>query len=408
MGFLNVLDAIAAPINAVASIGSSLINAHSQKETNKANARINQENNQFNHDEAVLNRDFQSKEAFKTRQFNSQEALAADKRARDLTLEMFNKENQYNTPVNQMKRLREAGINPMSYSNIASINNPASATMASSPSASAGSSPLGSAASAASPIPMQPVNYSNPFMDIAQIRLANANADKAESEAKRSKELLPGEIESQHLNLKLIGADIDLKKSQKNELDKRCELIGSEMLLNEQKVHESWQYQRLMNMQEEQFRIQNKYLEEQIVKNLRKLDDEHRLSDEQIKVCASQITANMAAAYASHQQGSMFHNQALLDGIELKYYDEHGEALLKSRFDAETAKYEAVVDVSRVESLKGQHEAKKWRKRNLHDSGNWMPSSYQEWLNRGLNDLEMISDAVNMSFGFHGTVRSPK
>ena len=65
---------------------SGAIGAKSTADTNKANFKINQMNNDFNAREAQKSRDFQ--------------------------LNMWNKENEYNSASSQRKRLEEAGYNP--------------------------------------------------------------------------------------------------------------------------------------------------------------------------------------------------------------------------------------------------------------------------------------------------------
>ncbi len=65
---------------------SGAIGAKSTADTNKTNLKINQMNNDFNAREAQKSRDFQ--------------------------LDMWNKENEYNSASSQRKRLEEAGYNP--------------------------------------------------------------------------------------------------------------------------------------------------------------------------------------------------------------------------------------------------------------------------------------------------------
>lgn len=70
----------------VGSVISGAIGAKSTSDTNKTNLKINQMNNDFNAREAQKARDFQ--------------------------LDMWNRENEYNTASSQRKRLEEAGYNP--------------------------------------------------------------------------------------------------------------------------------------------------------------------------------------------------------------------------------------------------------------------------------------------------------
>lgn len=70
----------------IGSVVSGAIGAKTTSDTNKTNLKINQMNNDFNAREAQKARDFQ--------------------------LDMWNKENEYNTASSQRKRLEEAGYNP--------------------------------------------------------------------------------------------------------------------------------------------------------------------------------------------------------------------------------------------------------------------------------------------------------
>lgn len=70
----------------IGSVISGAIGAKSTSNTNKTNLKINQMNNEFNAREAQKARDFQ--------------------------LDMWNRENEYNSASSQRKRLEEAGFNP--------------------------------------------------------------------------------------------------------------------------------------------------------------------------------------------------------------------------------------------------------------------------------------------------------
>lgn len=107
MGFLgDILKAT--PWGAVAEVGSSLISGiagnAAQKSANKANIQIAEKNNQTQRDIAAANNQNQIDMMRENNQFS-----------RDMALEMFNLENEYNSPVEQLKRLQEAGVNPAVY-----------------------------------------------------------------------------------------------------------------------------------------------------------------------------------------------------------------------------------------------------------------------------------------------------
>jgi hypothetical protein len=104
----------------IGSIFGSSLSARSQRKANEMNLKINQMNNEFN-----------AKEAEKARAFQ---------------LDMWNKENVYNTPAAQRERMEQAGYN--------AYMNPADAGSASGMSST-------TAASAASPAYMQATDFSS-------------------------------------------------------------------------------------------------------------------------------------------------------------------------------------------------------------------------------------------------------
>lgn len=83
MGFKDFASGL---FGGVGSVISGAIGAKTTADTNKTNLKINQMNNDFNAREAQKARDFQ--------------------------LDMWNRENQYNSASSQRKRLEEAGYNP--------------------------------------------------------------------------------------------------------------------------------------------------------------------------------------------------------------------------------------------------------------------------------------------------------
>lgn len=87
-----VIGAITAMIGFVSSSNTNDTNVQLTRETNLLNQQINKENNDL------------------------QQQLAAN--ANQWSIDQWNRENAYNSPLNQMSRLREAGINPaLAYSN---------------------------------------------------------------------------------------------------------------------------------------------------------------------------------------------------------------------------------------------------------------------------------------------------
>lgn len=182
----------------IGSVASSLIGGlfgnHAQSEANKANAEENEKNRQFNAQQADLS-------------YQRQRTLIAEQR-------------EYDSAVNQRKRLEEAGLNPynmMDGSNVGTTQNMSAPPTASAP----------------SPIPIQAQRYEwlqNMAMQAAQIRLINSQAKKNDSDAARSGgdlEYLKSRTEGQNIQNEvnrdylgaLMKADINLKDAYASAAD---------------------------------------------------------------------------------------------------------------------------------------------------------------------------------------------
>lgn len=77
------------------------LNYQSTKQANAANLQAVRETNQTNKDIAAANNEWSLNAMREQNAFNAQQAI-----------DVFNMENEYNTPAMQMQRLRNAGINP--------------------------------------------------------------------------------------------------------------------------------------------------------------------------------------------------------------------------------------------------------------------------------------------------------
>lgn len=95
---------IAGGLSAIASLFGAKESHKAQQEANEANLRIANMNNDTSFAMAEMNNAAQKQMLRENNQFN-----------RDMALEMFNLENAYNAPIEQVKRLKEAGINPAVY-----------------------------------------------------------------------------------------------------------------------------------------------------------------------------------------------------------------------------------------------------------------------------------------------------
>lgn len=223
-----------APLVAGALIGggvsllNGLFNRSRQTATNEQNEALTRESWQKQALENAFQRSWQSgqnvdarnwasSEAATERAFNSAEA----QKGRDWQEKMWNKENEYNSPAAQLRRMMDAGINPAMWNMDSNMAGSAPSTL--SASSSSASAPMGSAGVGgfSSPIPMQSFSLENPLggaLDAAnivqqrdlvqsQINKNNADAGKSNAEAITIDALRSGQVELQ-------GVQIQVGKSQ--------------------------------------------------------------------------------------------------------------------------------------------------------------------------------------------------
>lgn len=171
-GFKTVTDPVGTFVTGATQLmGSISSNSNANKQL-KLQQQENQKNRDFNASEAEKARQFNSAEAAIARQFNAQQADLLYKR----TLE----QNEYNSPVQQMQRLKQAGLNPnLAYGSLdsglqMSGGTNASASPASGPSASSSGS-VGTSLPDASLL-------ASICKTMAETNLINKQAEKTEGE----------------------------------------------------------------------------------------------------------------------------------------------------------------------------------------------------------------------------------
>lgn len=145
--------------------------------------------------------------------------------------EMWQKENEYNTPLNQVQRLRDAGLNPLYYNLDGSSAGDLTAAQ-----------PLGYERAN---IP----NMTNPFNSLtnaitqkAQVELLQAQVAKTTEETLtevQRREKLTADIENAKQELEVLKAQEHLTTSQRANLDKATEWADrlNEAIINEKKAN---------------------------------------------------------------------------------------------------------------------------------------------------------------------------
>ena len=198
------MDPLSAAIGSVGGVVSGIASIFNTKSTNKANARENERNRQFNHDEAEL-----------SRQFNHDEAVLN----RDWQEKMTQQEREWNSYENQVKLMKQAGINP--YNALSGLSGSAVSSGSSLSGGAASSSPASSGASHG----MQSPDLSS----IASLGLTMSQADLNRAQAKNIDEQTLGQSlqntmqqmqNDVYKDLGRISAEIDLNaKDAKRAVD---------------------------------------------------------------------------------------------------------------------------------------------------------------------------------------------
>lgn len=168
------------------------------------------------------NRKFQQEEADKQRLWN--EAMAEKQNA--WNYDMWLEATEYDSPEAQVKRLREAGLNPLYYG-------------------------LDGNGSQSSPTAAQPLgyeradagNWANPITtgigaiaELAQAKLAEANAGRAEKEGDLAAQKAITESLLRGKQYDLLGVQIDLSKSEKEVNEKQAKKYAAEIHQVEKQV----------------------------------------------------------------------------------------------------------------------------------------------------------------------------
>lgn len=314
------------PFTAGSGLLLSGINYFGQQKTNKSNARINAENNRFNAEQAQLQRDFEAAQADLSRQWSTDERVAGQ----DWQKSMMDYQNEYNSPVNQLKLMRQAGLNPNLWKQDSAVS--ASPSSVSTPSASV---PSGSAAQAAPPISMQnPLHMGNIALESAQARLANAQARNLEEDTRLKSDTHDIHVEEAGVRLALLGFDLNqMKPAEKANLEqqtrtlaKQIDVMNSEIATNE----------KLADLYDKEGQLKQKELdhfEEQFQAFLAKNASEIRVNNANAKAAIARAAESYAqVAYLKKQgelvdaQTELVKNQSVgqiiqngLDGLEFTY-----------------------------------------------------------------------------------------
>ena len=348
---------IPAAIGAAGTVTSSAISGISNSATNRKNQSINQMNNEFN-----------AREAEKARQFQ---------------LEMWNKTNEYNSPVNQRKLRSEAGYNP--YFGFDESTG------------TAGSVGSTSQASAAQPLQVNPMDYSSLANGLAraaqmsyEARQSNAMTDNLQSQKDVNQaqafQLLSnidwGKLSPQY---RKWLRDTGLQRAQLNYDTDRQNL---ENLRWTNKIQRAQRTDIMLS--NESKRILNKYLDqsEQLRLNVSAAQYYDMMAAGHLKY--QQVKESIAKQILMQKQGTWY--DSMTDQNRLSYKqalsiaDDYISAM-STQYESQTA-YNMGFGSKGFEAGRRDAESKSFR--SLMDRWNYNKRFYEE----GLNTLRTVGNAV--------------
>lgn len=160
-------DPFSAAAGGIASIFNGIFNRRSQEKMNAANIALQRETNAMQYDMMREQNDFN----------------------KQMAIDMFNMENEYNTPLAQVERLREAGLNPammLGNGNMANTGDAMTPTGANVPTLTA---------PRVDKVPPVTLGFLDALKDISEISLNNSKKDLSDSETWKNYKKTEKEIE---------------------------------------------------------------------------------------------------------------------------------------------------------------------------------------------------------------------
>lgn len=354
MGFLDFV-----PI--VGPIASAVAGAVSTNKTNNTNMAINRMNNEFNAAEAQKVRDFQ--------------------------LDMWNRENAYNTASSQRQRLEEAGLNPylmMSGGNAGTAS-------------SAGST---APATAAAPLSMQRQDFSgltNSLSTALQLANQTKETNARVQNLQGQKSLYDAQANQTLANIDWYKLGDEYKKWSRETGLMRA---GLQFQTDRQQLRNMEWSNNLVKAQHVGLLLDNK--SKGILNKY--LDEGQRL---QMNLLAAYYYDQMASGHLKYQQAvTELSKRLMYDAQTSGYRIENNIARNTSAnyIRALNAENQASIDVNSPFDQDGKHKIPapvlKARMESLHSEWNY---SKRYW-NEGLNAIHTVGNAV----GNVGSVRKPK
>lgn len=233
----------------------------------------------------------QQKENQLNRDFNAQQAQLA----RDYNTRMVDAQNRYNSPVETMKRLQAAGLNPnLVYGGFGSTGSVGPGSTGTSASSSGSISPIMPDTSGLTSAGHSP-------LEAAQVRLLEAQAKKTDAERDLTAEELKwlpqineGVVKLNNSNIRLTDMRSDLTDSEKNRVAKDIEQIQASTDLLKQNIENARSERHLTQHQIYSYMIDN-YIKSQSAQSIiENYANEAKISKAEATYRAQQLIAAIA------------------------------------------------------------------------------------------------------------------
>lgn len=268
--------------------GYNMAAMHDQQTFNR-NERY--ETQMFNSNQAQLARDFNASEAAKQRAWEEQ---------------MFERENEYNSPQAQMQRLIDAGINPMTFTGENAIASASPGSSASGPSASV--SALGSSMANTGVLGL-PSASNNP-LTAAQVRLQNAQAANLEQSTRANEEKLPLDLKMMSAQLGLAEDELkNLRPAQLQNLEQSTKNMEQQFKVLVQTVSMQAAQTKLFDAQGNLVQKQVDSYADELMKSLAEADSRIYLNNSNARLAIQKIAESVQQIELLKKQGEFIDEQ---------------------------------------------------------------------------------------------------
>lgn len=357
----------------------------------KDNWNMQQKQNQFNAKEAEKQREWASTERQASELFNHFQAIES----RNWQEKMVNEQNEFNLPINQLRRMQDAGINPSLLQMDGSIT---SASPSGNPQAS--SSPLGgSSASSAGLIPaINPFNNVDPILSVLNARKLSAEIESLEDSNMR-------ENEKQRYVIKTMQGDINFTNARRLLTDTSRKEIEAKMPLYQQELNNMRETFNGILLSNNLTKKELDSFDEEFKKRMRELDLEYnnkvKLGQKTVQEIENLIQSknNMIKTGALLDEQTMAQLQTnLLNSVDVVYTLGNFDVLVQCEYDRATAEWNLFIQEQQLKQLDNLERQRVYKELNDTDWNATILRYVSEYSKMGAGLGASASGGASVSF----------